>query len=75
MPDPAAERTIVYWPALAPGVAQVQVAEFVLAQGSDEVLVIVGQSRQRWARAQAERVLAAFRKAGYTLEAAPVVTP
>jgi hypothetical protein len=64
-----AERTIVYWPVLAPGVPQVQIAEFMFADGSDDVLVIVGQSRQRWARAQVDRVLAAFRQAGYTLEA------
>ena len=65
-----AERTVVYWPAVAPGVAQLQVAQFIAAEGSDDVLVIVGQSRQRWARARVDRVLAAFRQAGYTLEAA-----
>jgi hypothetical protein len=50
MCEPVTDRTIVYWPALASGVAQVQVAEF-----------IVGQSRHRWASAQVEHVLAAFR--------------
>ena len=69
MPERLAERTIVYWPALAPGLAQVQIAEFIVAEGSDDVLVIVGQSRQHWARAQVDRGLAAFRHAGYTLEA------
>jgi hypothetical protein len=69
MPERAAECIVVYWPALAPGLAQVQVAQFIASQGSDDVLVIVGQRRQRWARAQVERVLAAFRQAGYTLEA------
>ena len=69
MPEPVATRTIVYWPALAPGVARIQVAQFLAAAGSDEVVVVVGRSRQRWTRAQADRVLAAFRQAGYTLEA------
>ena len=68
MPKRLAEHTVVYWPALAPGLAQVQVAEFIVAEDSDDVLVIVGQSRQHWARAQVDRVLAAFRQAGYTLE-------
>lgn len=69
MPEPVATRTIVYWPALAPGVPQIQVAQFIAAESADEVVVIVGRSRQRWTRAQAERVLAAFRQGGYTLEA------
>jgi hypothetical protein len=69
MPEPVATRTIVYWPALAPGVAQIQVAQFIAAEGADEVVVVVGRSRQCWTRAQADRVLAAFRQAGYPLEA------
>ena len=68
MPDGLATRTIVYWPALAAGVAQVEVAQFITTPGSDQVVVVVGHRRQHWARAQVQRVLAAFRQAGYTLE-------